>query len=147
MTQEIVPHRYRYRDKARPGRRRTRAEGQGRAVVGGRGDAHPRPPPSGPSASGSSPSSTPTIQQPRRTGRPKMSIGRRTTGRRSSLTRPGARRRGEDGVGGLGDRVEHHGGSRQLHAHPPTPLRSHATTDAQGRTRPSLTPEVIAKAR
>ncbi|EJK68113.1 hypothetical protein THAOC_10741, partial [Thalassiosira oceanica] len=60
MTQEIVPHRYRYRDKARPGRRRTRAEGQGRAVVGDRGDAHPRPPPSGPSASGSSPSSTPT---------------------------------------------------------------------------------------
>ncbi|EJK56970.1 hypothetical protein THAOC_23039 [Thalassiosira oceanica] len=56
----------------------------------------------------------PRHQQPRRTGRPNMSIGRRTTGRRSSTTRPGARRRGEDGVGGLGDRVEHHGGSRQL---------------------------------
>ncbi|EJK45958.1 hypothetical protein THAOC_35402 [Thalassiosira oceanica] len=90
---------------------------------------------------------SPRHQQPRRTGRLNMSIGRRTTGRRSSSTRPGARRREEDGVGGRGDRVEHHGGSRQLHAHPPTPLRSHATTDAHGRTRPSLTPEVIAKAR
>ncbi|EJK61342.1 hypothetical protein THAOC_18185 [Thalassiosira oceanica] len=73
----------------------------------------------------------PRHQQPRRTGRPNMSIGRRTTGRRSSSTRPGARRREEDGVRGRGDRVEHH-------ARSPTDATAITCYDGRPRTNASF---------